>query len=119
MFPKVAGRSREGAWIEMANNMIVQSMQGVAPVRERGLKSVFLIIFLSEVFCRSREGAWIEIMCCGITTCLDSSRSREGAWIEILNEVINYVKQNVAPVRERGLKFCQRRNVGKMGESLP
>ena len=32
-------------------------------------------------------------------------RSREGAWIEIYNDNLALVKQNVAPVRERGLKY--------------
>ena len=35
----------------------------------------------------------------------DKSRSREGAWIEILNAESNVGFNNVAPVRERGLKF--------------
>ena len=32
-------------------------------------------------------------------------RSREGAWIEIYSLVSNMNKKQVAPVRERGLKF--------------
>ena len=32
------GRSREGAWIEMLQNMYRQKFVMVAPVRERGLK---------------------------------------------------------------------------------
>ncbi len=57
-----AGRSREGAWIEM--------LDGLTPFHRS--KS------------RSREGAWIEISAftCPTTT-LCERRSREGAWIEI------------------------------------
>ena len=55
---------------------------------------------------RSREGAWIEITICEQAHNVVSSRSREGAWIEIYNDNLALVKQNVAPVRERGLKLC-------------
>ena len=37
-----------------------------------------------------------------------SRRSREGAWIEIESEVMIMLKDYVAPVRERGLKFILR-----------
>ena len=54
----------------------------VAPVRERGLK------------CAGAYGKKTPF-----------GRSREGAWIEI-NGVLDYIlKSEVAPVRERGLKF--------------
>ena len=53
----------------------------VAPVRERGLKSVH----------RSAYS-------------VDGCRSRKGAWIEILTAVLLSVVLSVAPVRERGLK---------------
>ena len=33
------------------------------------------------------------------------SRSREGAWIEISMDLVNELYGDVAPVRERGLKF--------------
>ena len=36
------------------------------------------------------------------------SRSREGAWIEIVVAFFATVGDNVAPVRERGLKCCNR-----------
>ena len=54
----------------------------VAPVRERGLKSVPKRMH-QKTCRRSREGAWIEIddVDCIITHCC--RRSREGAWIEI------------------------------------
>ena len=41
---KRAGRSREGAWIEMPALIIAPVSASVAPARERGLK--LLIIFL-------------------------------------------------------------------------
>ena len=33
-----AGRSREGAWIEIAKELKRMDLENVAPVRERGLK---------------------------------------------------------------------------------
>ncbi len=35
----------------------------------------------------------------------DGGRSREGAWIEIITLAVNHIAKNVAPARERGLKF--------------
>ena len=40
-----ASRSREGAWIEMPTLAAKQKIQLVAPVRERGLKSVLQKIY--------------------------------------------------------------------------
>ena len=34
------GRSREGAWIEIYQTIILRLNSAVAPVRERGLKSI-------------------------------------------------------------------------------
>ena len=34
-----SGRSREGAWIEMGQLIAMLGVYGVAPARERGLKS--------------------------------------------------------------------------------
>ena len=39
---------------------------------------------------------------------MSNSRSREGAWIEIRWESGNLATMKVAPVRERGLKYCTR-----------
>ena len=54
----------------------------VAPVRERGLKSLMVLL-------RSRQ----------------ISRSRKGAWIEISVAITYLNAKYVAPVRERGLKY--------------
>ncbi len=76
-------------------------------MRERGLKYFFNnapTLHLS----RSREGAWIEITnYYGISYC-EGSRSREGAWIEMQQADAPKQKREVAPVRERGLKRCNR-----------
>ena len=99
------GRSREGAWIEI--RAIYGTLRGifiVAPVRERGLKCAGAY-GKKTPFGRSREGAWIEIQSTRIVICSVGGRSRKGAWIEI-NGVLDYIlKSEVAPVRERGLKF--------------
>ena len=77
------GRSREGAWIEIA-------------------VSVRVAIVCSG---RSREGAWIEIFPKRLEEPLAGGRSREGAWIEIEDIFkLGFVTIKVAPVRERGLK---------------
>ena len=57
----IFGRSREGAWIEMA--IVTRAFPGgiVAPVRERGLK-YFGYVKHTHQERRSREGAWIEIV---------------------------------------------------------
>ena len=56
------GRSREGAWIEIAKRHAIFTMLPVAPVRERGLKLMVLKTLLFMEKGRSREGAWIEIL---------------------------------------------------------
>ena len=55
------GRSREGAWIEIARTLEGKSANSVAPARERGLKSSSRRISRPTARRRSREGAWIEI----------------------------------------------------------
>ena len=59
------GRSREGAWIEIAGG------------HQR----------LLSAYGRSREGAWIEIQQMLHQESEQYRRSREGAWIEIMNTV--------------------------------
>ena len=54
------GRSREGAWIEIVIYAAVWALISVAPVRERGLK-LLPISWQPNPISRSREGAWIEI----------------------------------------------------------
>ena len=53
-------RSREGAWIEILLERSSGSTSPVAPARERGLKSQWMMVLMLSR-CRSREGAWIEI----------------------------------------------------------
>ena len=77
----MVSRSRKGAWIEILVTLHNQINVTVAPVRERGLKSISSM----------RYGAMV-------------SRSRKGAWIEILVTLHNQINVTVAPVRERGLK---------------
>ena len=54
-------RSREGAWIEIMVTVPLLPAILVAPVRERGLKLMYLGEFDDKTCGRSREGAWIEI----------------------------------------------------------
>ena len=76
-------RSREGAWIEIRNWLIVtEATEDVAPVRERGLKCDGAVDS-ADSGCRSREGAWIEIAANLAFSRATLGRSREGAWIEI------------------------------------
>ena len=77
------GRSREGAWIEIpSTRATIRIPVWVAPVRERGLKSM-----------------------CGKPSNYLVRRSREGAWIEMLSLCHLPYQGIVAPVRERGLKY--------------
>ena len=86
-------------------NREVICFDAVAPVRERGLK--YSRCYRQSI-CkrRSREGARIEIWYDGTLLRSDLCRSREGARIEML--VLAHMERmvQVAPVRERGLKFC-------------
>ena len=87
---QVLRRSRKGAWIEIIPH---------SDNARRGQS-------------RSREGAWIEIVCSLLSLCHLLSRSREGAWIEILTRFsASSLVTRVAPVRERGLKWCHRNAV--------
>ena len=54
---------------------------------------------------RSREGAWIEIDIPHQNYDDEKSRSREGAWIEMYRQQKQKDWLEVAPARERGLKF--------------
>ena len=56
-----AGRSREGAWIEIRQQLPALGGIFVAPARERGLKSTAPEVGGTTKGGRSREGAWIEI----------------------------------------------------------
>ena len=82
------GRSREGAWIEINLSNYVGDVGVVAPVRERGLKSLPIDSDAGN-YSRSREGAWIEIMSPVVIMDRYLCRSREGAWIEIVTSNCN------------------------------
>ena len=75
-------RSRKGAWIEISAARIPKIKRYVAPVRERGLKSLRKTASLM-IMRRSRKGAWIEIPTPLEWYLLVKRRSRKGAWIEI------------------------------------
>ena len=68
---------------------------------------------------RSRKGAWIEMLDSGWGMIMDVGRSRKGAWIEIrLRRQCKRLDQ-VAPVRERGLKYDYGGSVSDLTRSLP
>ena len=94
-YPDVS-RSREGAWIEIRICLGIGIVVIVAPVRERGLKF--------------RRNQWFRI---------GRSRSREGAWIEITAYKPVLAPAPVAPVRERGLKFVTSSVTVYIIKSLP
>ena len=75
-----------------------------------------MIIFLmgSGTNGRSREGARIEIQSTRIVICSVGGRSREGARIEIVTCEYRRACCEVAPARERGLKFRLLRSYGRM-----
>ena len=70
---------------------------------------MFLSTVFFNFFSRSREGAWIEIPFIVLTSVSVIGRSREGAWIEIRRKKNKKVEKNVAPARERGLKWSGKR----------
>ena len=65
-------------------NVEVFCFDAVAPVRERGLKSLSVVKSKLQRYSRSREGAWIEICRSVSRQEKRQGRSREGAWIEIV-----------------------------------
>ena len=78
------GRSREGAWIEMA------------------LASAASL----TIFSRSREGAWIEILGYrknGRPSAVAPARERG---LKSIDSKTTFLSDLVAPARERGLKFA-------------
>ena len=60
----------------------------------------------SLIIRRSREGAWIEMPLSSAYSRKTMCRSREGAWIEMPGVAEPLEASRVAPVRERGLKYC-------------
>ena len=60
-----------------------QSTRAVAPVRERGLKSLSIGDKALTELGRSRKGAWIEMFAPALSSIVAHGRSRKGAWIEI------------------------------------
>ena len=97
-------RSREGAWIEIIYQTLIEKAISVAPVRERGLK---LYVYRHNSFkaavapVRERGLKYMLPYIGWIALC----RSREGAWIEMLLKSDVLKVHTVAPVRERGLKW--------------
>ena len=96
-------RSREGAWIEIAQDWYWSMIMQVAPVRERGLKSRSNAgRFHPRAVAPVRERGLKSQQVPAIVS--KESRSREGAWIEIHYYALKSLNWFVAPVRERGLK---------------
>ena len=88
-FPTLAGRSREGAWIEIAFRLRQDKIINVAPVRERGLKFFTgkmsgKISYVAPV----RERGLKSVHACTVAKNI-----------------------KVAPVRERGLKLDNRTKI--------
>ena len=69
----------------------------VAPVRERGLKSLSVHEVVPVSYGRSREGAWIEINYSPHIIKNGPCRSREGAWIEIKMELRELAREMSLP----------------------
>ena len=69
------------------------------------MKFVVAVVGCLLLLRRSREGAWIEMVLSRPTLAYNVRRSREGAWIEIASNSQLASMPQVAPVRERGLKF--------------
>ena len=96
-------------------------------MRERGLKSIMMILWKVTWIVAPRAGAWIEIFRRKFSVSSLRVAPRAGAWIEIKKEKIPEIRLPVAPragawieiefeefvhdakvslpVRERGLKF--------------
>ena len=74
-------RSREGAWIEIAEWMSWRPWDWVAPARERGLKFFSLKILFQEGVAPARERGLKSVQRSTVSDRI--RRSREGAWIEI------------------------------------
>ena len=68
---------------------------------------------------RSRKGAWIEMQAVQSNSSPTIGRSRKGAWIEIHSALRQYFDSSVAPVRERGLKYCHKYIFLQAYASLP
>ena len=99
-----AGRSREGAWIEIPASESEKDYNQVAPARERGLKCQFqIMVNQPSTVAPARERG---LKCHGTYNREGSAsrRSREGAWIEIATNSVWERNSPVAPARERGLK---------------
>ena len=91
--------------MKLSGVLLVRLRLCVAPARERGLKCPQAKSVSVERKSRSREGAWIEIYSNRSLFRSSLRRSREGAWIEIDFASRRSYEAEVAPARERGLKF--------------
>ena len=99
------GRSRKGAWIE------IPTLEKLWPYGySRSRKGAWIEIddglpWNTVGRGRSRKGAWIEMIVKDWKPRRKFCRSRKGAWIEINRIIRELSDPDVAPVRERGLKF--------------
>ena len=111
-------RSFTGAWIEMQ-----ESSKSISVRKCRSFTGAWIEIkgmrYISrERHCRSFTGAWIEILQSTPPLIPGTRRSFTGAWIEIFTTPRNPPESNVAPSRERGLKYTPKEEEKDWKQSL-
>ena len=68
---------------------------------------------------RSHSGAWIESVADYVFGANWTGRSHSGAWIERVQPYKYLVNEQVAPIRERGLKVEESNYISVRSASLP
>ena len=73
-----------GAWIEIYSDMdYIKESYASLPPRERGLKSILLLLLHPIILVAPSAGAWIEIYVGTISSKNKKVAPSAGAWIEI------------------------------------